>query len=145
MIRCGNLSLSRGFGGGSILLSGSGGLLVLVGGGVDIVILLSGAVNGDLDGNGTTINLLAVHLANSLGLELLVGKADKTEAAGLAALVASLELLDHEAGNGAQGNLGTDGLVGGEDLLELWKWLATSDAEYEGPVQSRRTLSSVRS
>lgn len=138
MIRLGHLSLSGGLGGGSILLGGSGGLgglLVLVGGGVDIVVLLSGAVNGDLDGNGTTINLLAIHLANGLGLELLVGEADETETAGLAALVASLELLDHEAGNGAQGNLGTDGLVGGEDLLELWKWLAPY-AEYARSVQS---------
>jgi hypothetical protein len=69
-------------------------------------------------------------------LELLVGKADETETASLAALIASLKLLDHEARDGAQGNLGANGLVGGEDLLELWKKLATPGANYRTPVQN---------
>lgn len=86
---------------------------------VNIIVFLTGAVDGNLHSDDAAINVLAVHLANSLGLELLRGKVDEAKATGLAALVASLQLLDHEAGDGTQGNLGRDGLVGGEDLLEL--------------------------
>lgn len=103
---------------GILLSSGRVGLLVLVGGRVDVV-LLAGAVDGDLDGDGATVDLLAVHLVDGLGLELLRGQGDKAEAAGLAALVAGLELLDHESGNGAESDLGRDGRVVDEDLLEL--------------------------
>jgi len=92
---------------GSVLVSGSTSLLllVLVDSRVDIV-LLAGAVNSNLDGNGAAINFLAVHLVDSLGLELLGGQVDETEAASLAALVAGLELFDHKARDWAQGNLG---------------------------------------
>lgn len=111
-------SLGGNSGGGRVLLGRGVGLLVLVGGSIDIV-LLSGAVNGDLDRNGATVNVLAVHLADGLGLELLGSQVDESEATGLAALVASLQLLDHETGDGTEGNLGRNGRVVGEDFLEL--------------------------
>lgn len=104
---------------GGVLLSRSVGLLVLISGGVDVV-LLAGAVDGDLDSNGATVNILAVHLADGLGLEFLRGEVDESETTGLAALVAGLELLDHEAGNGTKSDLGGDGGVVGKDLLELY-------------------------
>lgn len=114
-----HLSLSRGLDGSGVLLGlDSSSLLVLVGSIVHIV-LLSGAVNGDLDGDGTAINFLAVHLADSLGLELLSSQADETEATGLAALVTSLKLLDHETRDGTQSDLGRDGVVISKDLLQL--------------------------
>jgi hypothetical protein len=52
-------------------------------------------------------------------LQLLRGQRDEAEATALAGLAASLELLDHEAGDGAKGDLGGQGLVGFEQLLEL--------------------------
>ena len=109
-----------GRGGGDVLLgrSLSGRLLGLLA--VELgVVLLTGAVDGHLDGDLTALDLLAVHLLNGLVLELLGAQSDKTEATALAALVTGLQLLDHEAGDGAQGNLGGDGLVVDEDLLEL--------------------------
>lgn len=117
-----HLSLSRGLNRSGVLLGldRSSSLLVLVGSIVHVV-LLSGAVNGDLDGDGATINFLAVHLADSLGLELLSSQADETEATGLAALVTGLELLDHETRDGAQSDLGRDGVVISKDLLQLWE------------------------
>lgn len=112
------LSSLGGSGRGSVLLSRRVVLLILVGGRVDVV-LLAGAVDGDLDGNGATVDLLAVHLVDGLGLELLRGQGDKAEATRLAALVASLELLDHESGDGTQSHLGRDGRVVDKDFLEL--------------------------
>lgn len=112
------LSSSRG-----VLLArsrgGGGGLLGLLSR-VEGVILLAGAVDGDLDSDLTTLNLLGVHLLDGLLLLLLGAEGDETEATALTALVASLELLDHETRNGTQGDLGRDGLVGVEELFELW-------------------------
>ena len=83
------------------------------------VILFAGAVDGDLDSDLATLNLLAVHLLDGLLLLLLRAESDETETTALTALVASLELLDHETRNGTQGDLGGDRLVGVEELLEL--------------------------
>lgn len=110
-------SLDR-LGQGGVLLSRGLGRLVVLGGGVDVV-LLARAVNGDLDGDGATVDLLAVHLVDGLGLELLRGHGHESKATGLAALVAGLELLDHETGNGTESHLGRNGGVLGEDFLEL--------------------------
>lgn len=82
-------------------------------------IFLAGAINSDLDSNLTSFNLLAVHLGDSLLLELLRGESDEAEATALASLTTSLKLLDHEAGNGAKSDLGRDRVVDGEQLLEL--------------------------
>lgn len=112
------LSLGGSRSGSGVLLSRGVGFLVLVSGRVDVV-FLAGAVNGDLDRNGAAVNLLAVHLADSLGLELLRGQVHETEAASLAALVAGLKLLNHETGDGAESDLGGNGLEVLEDLLEL--------------------------
>ena len=49
---------------------------------------------------------------------------DETEATALTALVAGLELLDHETRNGAQGDLGRDRVEASKDLLELYGGLA---------------------
>lgn len=106
------LARSRGGGGG-------GGLLLGLLSRVEGVILLAGAVDGNLDSDLTTLNLLGVHLLDGLLLLLLGAEGDETEATALTALVASLELLDHETRNGTQGDLGGDGLVGVEELLEL--------------------------
>ena len=149
------ISLSGLGGSSSVLLSGSVGLLVLISGGVDVV-LLAGAVDGDLDSNGATVNVLAVHLADGLGLEFLRGEVDETETAGLAALVTGLELLDHEAGNGTKSDLGGDGGVVGEDLLELYgrndpvstmaqKARVLASLGLDVASNHERTLSSVRS
>jgi hypothetical protein len=85
-----------------------------------VVILLAGGVDSDLDGDLTALNLLAVHLVASLLLELLGAESDETEATALAGLVAGLELLDHEAGDGAEGDLGGGGGVVLEDLKKLY-------------------------
>jgi len=77
-------------------------------------ILLAWAVDGHLDSDLATFNLLAIHLADRLLLHGLVGKGDETEAAALARFISSLELLDHETGNGAQGDLGGSWLVFGK-------------------------------
>lgn len=84
-----------------------------------MVVLLSGGVDGDLDSDLTALNLLAVHLVASLLLELLRAEGDEAEATALARLAASLELLDHETGNGAESDLGVDWGVVLEDLQEL--------------------------
>jgi hypothetical protein len=99
---------------------GSGGGLTLSGG-LHVVVLLSGRVNGDLDGDLTTLNLLSVHLRASLLLELLGAEGDETETTALAGLTTSLELLDHEAGDGTKSDLGLGGRVVLEDLEELYK------------------------
>ncbi len=96
---------------------GAVGVLIL--GGLDIIIGLVRAVDGNLDSDLTALDLLAVHLSHGLLLQLLRGQGDEAESAALAGLAASLELLDHEAGDGAQGDLGRQGLVGVEQLLEL--------------------------
>jgi hypothetical protein len=94
-------------------------VVVLALGGVGLLVSLVRAVDGDLDGDFASLNLLAVHLSNSLLLLLLRGQGDETEATALAGLTASLELLDHETGNGAKSDLGRRRLVGREELLQL--------------------------
>jgi hypothetical protein len=121
---CRNLSSGRsgglggllgGIGGGSV--GGSSGLAL---GGVHVVVvLLAGRVDRDLNGNLAALNLLAVHLGASLLLELLRAKGDESETTALAGLTTSLELLDHEAGDGAEGDLGLGGGVLLEDLEKL--------------------------
>lgn len=116
-------NLSGGNGGGL------GGLLGLRGGGsvgggslalaVNVVVLLAGRVNRDLNGDLAALDLLAVHLGASLLLELLRAECDETEATALAGLATSLELLDHEAGDGAEGDLGLGGGVVLEDFKKL--------------------------
>lgn len=105
---------SGGLGGSSLL-----GLRLGLGRDVSLLVGLVGAVNGDLDSDLTTLNLLAVHLIDSLLLQLLGSQRDETETTSLAGLTTGLELLDHEAGDGAESNLGGRRLVGGEKLLEL--------------------------
>lgn len=109
-----------------MFLSSSGVVLLTVSSGSTVslvsvrsIVLLAGAVDGDLDGDFTAFNFLAVHLLNGLVLLLLGAESDETESTALAGFVTGLELLDHEARNRTQGDLGRDGLVGGKDLLEL--------------------------
>lgn len=108
--------LIRGLGGGSGSALGSGGLALSA---LDVVVLLAGGVDRDLNGNLTALDLLAVHLGASLLLKLLRTKGNETEATALAGLTASLKLLDHETGNGAESDLGLSGGVVLEDLEEL--------------------------
>jgi hypothetical protein len=110
--RCCNLSSSD---------SGSLGGLLSGLGGSSLVVLLAGRVDRDLNGDLTAFDLLAVHLVASLLLELLGAEGDETETTALAGLTASLQLLDHEAGDGAEGDLGLSGRVVLEDLKELVK------------------------
>jgi len=117
------LILSRGSGGRS-LSSGRSNVLRSVGGrslrSLGVVFSLVRAVNSNLNGDLTTLNDFAVHLGNSLLLHLLRSQCDKSEATTLARLTASLELLDHEAGDRAQGDLGRDRLVILEQFLQLF-------------------------
>lgn len=83
------------------------------------VVLLARAVDGNLDGNLTAFDFLAVHFLDGLVLQLLGAESDETETTALTGFVTGLELLDHEARNRTQGDLGRDGVVGGKDLLEL--------------------------
>lgn len=86
---------------------------------IGIIVGLVWAVDGDLDGDLTTLDLLSVHLSNGLLLHLLRGKSNETESTSLAGFVAGLELLDHEAGDGAKGDLGGGWLISSEEFLEL--------------------------
>src|SRR5690242_3277460 len=112
--------LLGGLGGGRGSSFGRGSSSILGGGGLGRgVILLAGGVNRDLNGDLSALDLLAVHLVASLLLELLRAEGDEPETTALARLTTSLELLDHEAGNGAEGDLGLGGGVVLEDLEEL--------------------------
>lgn len=84
-----------------------------------VVIFLSRGVDRDLNSDLTALDFLAVHLVASLLLKLLRAKGDEAEATALAGLAACLKLLDHEAGNGAESDLGGGGGVVLEDLEEL--------------------------
>lgn len=86
---------------------------------VRVLVLLAGAVDGDLDGDLAALDLLAVHSGAGLLLDLLSGEGDEAEATTLAGLVASLELADHELGDGTESNLGRSRVVLSEDLEEL--------------------------
>lgn len=78
-------------------------------------------VDGNLDGDLTTVDNLSVHLLNGLLLHLLGAKVDEAETTSLAGLTASLELANHITGNGAQGNLGGLGAISSKEFLELLK------------------------
>ena len=82
-------------------------------------IFFAWAVNGNLDCDLTTLDLLAVHLVHCLLLLLLGSQGDEAEATSLTCFAASLELLDHEARDGTEGNLGRGRLVGSEEFFEL--------------------------
>jgi hypothetical protein len=84
-----------------------------------LLISLIRAVNSNLDSDLTALNLLSVHLSNSLLLKFLRSQSDETEATTLAGLATSLKLLDHESGNRSESNLGRRGLIGLEELNEL--------------------------
>jgi hypothetical protein len=101
---------------GDVLVAGRGGSL---GRRLGLVALLAGAVDGDLDCDLAAVDGLAVHLGASLELQLLGAESDEAEAAPLALLAAGLELLDHEARNGSERNLGGRRLVVLEDLNQL--------------------------
>jgi hypothetical protein len=64
-------------------------------------------------------------------LQLLRSQGDEAEATTLARLTTSLELLDHETGNGTQGDLGRQRLVGGEKLLKLRWVLVTMTSQHD--------------
>ena len=82
-------------------------------------ILLAWAIDGDLDCDFSTLDLLAIHLGDSLLLQLLRLEGDETEASTFSWLISGLELLDHESWNRSEGNLGRDRLVLVEEFLEL--------------------------
>lgn len=86
---------------------------------VGVLIGLVWAVNGDLDGDFTSLDLLGVHLVDSLLLHLLGGKSNEAETTSLAGFVAGLKLLDHETGDWSEGDLGRGWLVSSEELLKL--------------------------
>lgn len=122
------------------LSGGSGGsclgaILGLSRGSIDIVVGLVRAVDGNLDCDLTSLDLLAVHLSNGLLLQLLGRQSDKAEATTLASLAAGLQLLDHKAGDRTQSNLGRRWLVGVEQLLELKEthmWVSNRQRLIEG-------------
>lgn len=116
------VSARRHLSSGSWSLGGSGrgsSLTTLSSSSGRVLVLLSWAVDGDLDGNLATLNLLAVHVGARLLLELLARERHEAETAALAWLVAGLKLADHELGDGTKGDLGGGGRVVGEDLEEL--------------------------
>jgi hypothetical protein len=84
-----------------------------------LLVLLARAVNRDLNGDLTSLDLLAVHLVASLLLQLLTRESDEAEPTTLAGLVARLQLADHVLRDGTEGDLGGGGRVLGEDLDEL--------------------------
>jgi len=86
-----------------------------------MIILFSRGVDRDLNSDLTSLNLLAIHLFTCLLLKLLGAKRDEAKTTALARLVTSLELLDHEAGDGTESNFGGGGRVVLEDLEELEK------------------------
>lgn len=100
--------------GGNFLLSTIGTVLTHLG-----TVFFSGAVDGNLDRDLATFDLLAIHLLDSLLLQLLRGESDETEASSLARFVACGELFDHETWDGAESNLSGTWLVGSKEVFEL--------------------------
>jgi hypothetical protein len=88
--------------------------------GVGIIIGLVWAVNGDLDSDLTTFNLLAIHLVDGLLLLFLGSKSNESESTTFARFVASLKLLDHETWDWSKGDLGGGWLISSEEFLELF-------------------------
>ena len=88
-------------------------------------ILLAGAIDGNLDCDFSALDLLAVHLGDSLLLQLLRLQGDEPKASALSWLVSGLELLDHESWDRSEGDLSGDRLVFVEKFLELRKSLAS--------------------
>lgn len=74
-------------------------------------VFLARAVNGDLDSDLTSVNLFAIHLVDCLLLHLLRSKRDESKTTTLARLVACLKLLDHEARDWTESDLGGRRLV----------------------------------
>jgi hypothetical protein len=103
--------------GSILLLSAGSGALAL--GGIGLLVGLVGAVDGHLDGDLTSLNLLSVHLVDSLLLQLLGSQGNESETSALAGLTAGLKLLNHESGDGSESNLGRRGLVDLEELQKL--------------------------
>ena len=87
--------------------------------GARVFVLLAGAINRDLDGDLTTLNLFAVHLGARLLLQLFTREGAEAAATTLARLIASLELANHEFGDRAKSDFGSGRRVIGEDLEEL--------------------------
>lgn len=81
--------------------------------------LLSWTIDGHLDGDFATLNIFAVHLRHGFLLLFLRCKRYKSETTTLSRLVACLELLDHEAGNGSKGDFGRGWFICREEFLEL--------------------------
>lgn len=77
-------------------------------------------LDGNLDSDFPAVDLLSVHLLNSLLLHFLGGQGNKAEATSLAGLATSLKLANHVAGDRAEGNFGRFGLVGSKEFLELY-------------------------
>ena len=82
-------------------------------------VLFAGAIDGDLDGNLATFNLLTIHLTDSLLLQFLGAERDESKSTTLTGFATSLELLDHIALNWAKGDLGGSRAVSREKFLEL--------------------------
>lgn len=100
-------------------LSGRRLLCAALSQGVRDLVLLAWAINRDLNGDLATLDFLAVHVGTCLLLQLLARERDEAEATALARLVASLQLANHELGNGTESDLGGGGRVVGEDLEQL--------------------------
>lgn len=103
--------------------SGSGGRLLSVGlvlvRNVRLFVGFIGAIDSNLDGDLTPVDLLAVHLRNGLLLQLFRRKSNKPKSTALAGLAAGLEFFDHESGNGAKCNFGGGRLVSLEEIFKL--------------------------
>ena len=83
------------------------------------IVFLPRAVDGDLDCNLTTLDVLAIHLLDGLVLHFLVLQSNEAKATAFAGFVASLELLDHESWDRTEGDLGRRWLIGSEEFFEL--------------------------
>src|SRR5271168_3921176 len=83
------------------------------------VVFLARAVDGHLDCDLATLDLLAVHLVDCFLLQFLRTKSDEAEATALARFVASLQFLNHEARDWTESNFRRGWLVGLEEFLEL--------------------------
>lgn len=87
--------------------------------GFGIYVFLARAIDGDLDSNLPAIDVFAVHIGDSLLLEFFRAKRNEAKSTTFARLVASLEFLNHEAGNWTKSDLRGGWLIGREELFEL--------------------------
>lgn len=111
-------------------------------GGLGVDVFLAGAVDSDLDSNLAAFDHLAVHLTDSLLLQLLRSERDKSEATTFASLTPGKELLDHVAGDRTESDLGGGRIVCGEQFLKLKK---TINDDHETDRTRTLTFSSLRS